>query len=102
MPLGANPGRKSTWSPVLGKLKKRLSTWRRIVLSFPRRLTLIKSVMTNLPIYYLSLFKIPVGMAKEIEKIQSAFLWGRSDLRRKVHMVKWEVITKISLLVVWE
>lgn len=64
------------------------------MLSFPRRLTLIKFVMTNLPIYYLSLFKIPVGMAKEIEKIQSAFLWGGYDLRRKVHMAKWEVITK--------
>lgn len=26
MPLGANPGRKSTWAPVLDKFKKKLST----------------------------------------------------------------------------
>lgn len=50
--------------------------------------------MSNLPIYYLSLFRIPTGVAKEIERMQSAFLWGGSDLRRKVHMVRWEVVTK--------
>ncbi|KAL7251725.1 hypothetical protein ACSBR1_013560 [Camellia fascicularis] len=45
-------------------------------------------------IYYMSLFKLPVRVAKEIDKIQANFLWGGSDLRRKVHMVKWEAITK--------
>ena len=33
-------------------------------------------------------------MAKEIERMQSAFLWGGSDLRRKIHMVRWEVVSK--------
>lgn len=55
---------------------------------------LIKSVMSSLPIYYLSLFKIPVGVAKEIEKMQSPCLWGGLDLRRKVHLAKWDLVTK--------
>lgn len=74
LPLGANLGRKSTWKPVLDKFKLKLSTWKRRLLSFAGRLTLIKSVMSNLPIYYLSLFKLPVGVAKDIDKIQSNFL----------------------------
>ncbi|XP_028113211.1 uncharacterized protein LOC114311295 [Camellia sinensis] len=94
LPLGANPSRRSTWKPVLDKFKQKLSTWKRRLLSFAGRLTLIKSVMSNLPIYYLSLFRIPAGVAKEIERIQSAFLWGGSDLRRKIHMVRWEVVSK--------
>ncbi|XP_028079407.1 uncharacterized protein LOC114281149 [Camellia sinensis] len=85
MRLGANPGRKSTWKPILDKCMQKLASWKRRLLSFARRLTLIKYVMSSLPIYYLSLFKIPVGVAKEIEKMQSAFLWGGSDLKRKVH-----------------
>ena len=40
------------------------------------RLTLIKSTLSNIPTYYLSLFQIPVRMAKKIEKIQRDFLWG--------------------------
>ena len=88
LPLGANPSRRSTWKPVLDKFKQKLSTWKRRLLSFAGRLTLIKSVLSSLPIYYISLFKIPAGVAKEIERLQSTFLWGGSDLRRKVHMVR--------------
>lgn len=74
LPLGANPGRSSTWKPILDKFKQKLPTWKRRLLSFAGRLTLIKSVMSNLPIYYQSLFKIPVGVAKAIDKIQDPTL----------------------------
>lgn len=50
--------------------------------------------MSSLPIYYLSLFRIPVGVAKELEKMQLAFLWGGLDLRRKVNLAKWDLVTK--------
>lgn len=93
LPLGANPSRKSTWKPVLEKLKLKLASWKKRLLSFAERLTLIKSVLSSLLTYYLSLFKIPAGVAKEIEKLQSSFLWGGFDLRKKVHLVKWDVVT---------
>ena len=69
-----------------------------MLLSFAGRLTLIKSVLTNLPIYYLSLFQIPAGVAREIEQMQSTFLWGGLDLKRKVHMVRWKVLAKSKKL----
>ncbi|XP_028052094.1 uncharacterized protein LOC114256638 [Camellia sinensis] len=94
LPLGANPGRKSTWKPVLDKFRSKLSRWKRKLLSFAGRLTLIKSTLSSLPIYFLSLFKMPEGVAKEIERIQSTFLWGGNDLKRKVHLVKWGEATK--------
>lgn len=37
------------------------------------RVTLIKATLANLPIYHLSLVKIPKGVA-QIEKIQNQFL----------------------------
>ena len=64
MPLGANPKRKSTWSPIVDKVRKKLSSWKRKLLSFAGRLTLIKSVLSNLPIYFLSIFKMPKGIVK--------------------------------------
>lgn len=62
-------------------------------MSFAGRLMLIKAVLSNLPMYYLSLFKMPEGIAKEIDSIQAAFLWGGTDLKRKVHMVRWNEVT---------
>ena len=53
IPLGANPRSVETWRPVIDKIKKKLCGWKRKILSRAGRLTLIKSVINNLPIYYL-------------------------------------------------
>ncbi|XP_028102778.1 uncharacterized protein LOC114302018 [Camellia sinensis] len=86
LPLGANPGRKSTWKPVLDKVRSRLAGWKRRLISFAGRLTLIKFVLYSLPNYYLSMFKMPSGVAREIERLEASFLWGGNDLKRKAHL----------------
>ncbi|CAL5411454.1 unnamed protein product [Camellia sinensis] len=90
LPLGANPRRKSTGQPVVDKFKKKLALWKRKCLSFAGRLTLIRSVLSSLPVYFLFLFKMLVGIARSIDKIQSNFLWGGTELRRKIHPVSWK------------
>lgn len=37
---------------------------------------------------------MPDGVARVIERLQASFLWGGSEVRRKVHMVKWSKLTK--------
>ncbi|CAL5391723.1 unnamed protein product [Camellia sinensis] len=37
---------------------------------------------------------MPKMVAKKLESIQSAFLWGGLDLRKKVHLVKWKDVSK--------
>ncbi|XP_028108106.1 uncharacterized protein LOC114306978 [Camellia sinensis] len=90
MPLGANPKRVSTWEPIINKVKKRIVSWKKRYLSLGGRITLIKSVLSSLPIYYMSLFKIPTQVANLIEKYQRSFLWGDSDVKRKLHLLNWE------------
>lgn len=94
LPLGANPRKKSTWKPVVEKFKKKLASWKRRFLSFAGRVTLIKSGLSNLPVYFLSIFKLPVGVAKTIDRIQSNFLWGGSEVQRKIHLVQWKEVCK--------
>lgn len=64
-----------------------------MMLSFAGRLTLVNSVLSCLPVYYLSLFRMLECIAKEFERIKAAFLLRGSDLKRKVHLVKWEEVT---------
>lgn len=92
LPLGANPSRKQVWQPVVERIKKKLSGWKRRLLSYAGRVTLIKYVLSSLPIFYMSLFKIPVCAAKEIDKIQARFLWEGDDSHRKIHLVKWKEV----------
>ncbi|XP_019429814.1 PREDICTED: uncharacterized protein LOC109337317, partial [Lupinus angustifolius] len=82
IPVGANPKRLSTWSPVIDTFKRTLSRWQQKLLSFGGRVTLLKSVLSSLPIYYFSFFKAPVSIIHELERIQRRFLWGRGEVNK--------------------
>ena len=69
-----------------------MAGWKRMYLSTGGRLTLLKSTLSKLPTYYLSLFPIPAKVAKRIKKIQRNFLWGSTEDVDKFHLVKWEVV----------
>jgi hypothetical protein len=92
LPLGAHFKSKGIWDPIIEKMERRLVGWKRMYLSKDGRLTLIKSTLSNFPIYFLSLFPIPVSVAKCIEKIQRDFLWKGLGEDFKFHLVKWDTI----------
>ena len=83
IPLGANPKKSSTWKPIIEKVEKRLAMWKTTTLSKVGRLTLIKAVLNNLPMYYLSLFRIPKNVAKRIIQLQRRFFWVKRMARRE-------------------
>lgn len=74
IPLGANPRRSESWQPMVDKLRRRLSSWKRKNLSLGGRIVMINSVLTNLPIYFLSFMKAPKKVIKEMISIQRNFL----------------------------
>ena len=76
LPLGTSPRRGVTLKPIIDSFKKKLALWKCKFLSFGGRVTLIKSVLSCLPVYYLSLFKMPMKVAKELDKLQARFLLG--------------------------
>ncbi|GJX75160.1 putative RNA-directed DNA polymerase, partial [Tanacetum coccineum] len=59
LPIGANMSRSANWSPLIDRFHKRLSMWKSKTLSFGGRLTLIKSVLGSLGVYFFSTFKAP-------------------------------------------
>ena len=69
MPLGTSFKTTSIWNPILEKMKKKLSRWKRLYLSKGGRLMLLKSTLSSLPTYFLSLFTIPKSMAARLESI---------------------------------
>ena len=94
LPLWGRPRAITFWDPVVGKMEKRLQSWKKTFLSRGGRLTLIQSVLGSLPIYYMSLFKIPCGVIGRLEKLLKGFLWEGVEEGKKNHLVKWEVVIK--------
>jgi len=94
LPIGGNPARCAFWEPVLSKIRKKLSVWKGRNLSFAGRVSLIKSVINVVPLFFLSFFKAPSGVCKEIIKLQRKFLWGWGSEGRKIAWTSWENICK--------
>ena len=88
MPLGASHKSPTVWNPILEKFEHKLAGWKKMYLSKSGRLTLLKSTLSSLPTYYLSLFTIPTHVANKIERVQRDFLWGDS----KTHLVGWDKV----------
>ena len=53
------------------------------------KITLIKSTLSSLPTYFLSLFPIPVDIAIRIERLQKEFSMGGIVESPKFRLVKW-------------
>jgi hypothetical protein len=84
--LGAFYKASTIQNGIVEKMEPCLARWKRLYLSKGGRLTLIRSTLSNLPRYYLSLFPIRVGMANRLEKLQRDFLWGGLGDEFKFHL----------------
>ena len=76
--------RVTNWDFLVDIFKKRLSSWKGSSLSIGGRVTLIKSVLENLPTYYLTLFKAPKKVIEKLEGIMKRFLWGGQEEGKKI------------------
>jgi hypothetical protein len=92
LPLGASFKLKTMWACLEDLMSRRLAPWKRAYLSKAGRVTLIKSTLSNMPTYMLSLFPIPAYVAKRIKKIQRDFLWGGMNDDFKFHLVEWDKV----------
>ncbi|XP_019074375.1 uncharacterized protein LOC109122301 [Vitis vinifera] len=92
LPFGAHHKTSSSWDGVEERMRRRLAQWKRQYISKGGRITLIKSTLASIPIYLLSLIRIPKAVAKRIERIQRDFLWGGGCLEGKAHLINWKVV----------
>ena len=74
LPLRAKFKETTIWNPIIEKMECRLAGWKRLYLSKGGKITLIKSTLSSLPTYFLSLFPISAGVANQLEKLQRDFL----------------------------
>lgn len=61
------------------------------MLSYRGRITLIKAVLSTMPLHYMQAFKLPVGVIKHIDKMRKNFLWKGNETCKSInYLVNWE------------
>ena len=74
LPLGAPHNSVAVWDGIEERFRKRLVLWKRQYISKGGRLTLIRSTLSCLPVYFMSLFCLPRRVRLRLEQIQRDFL----------------------------
>jgi len=92
LPIGGDPRKLNFWKLVVDRIVSRLSQWNNKFISFGDHLVLLKSVLSSLPVYFLSFFKSPAGIISSIEYIFKKKNWGGCEENRKIAWINWESI----------
>ena len=92
IPIGANPRRCRMWDSIIHKCERKLAKWKQRHISFGGRLTLIQSVLTSIPIYFFSFFRVPKSVVDKLVRIQRRFLWGGGPDQNKIAWISWEAV----------
>nr|XP_016508236.1 PREDICTED: uncharacterized protein LOC107825833 [Nicotiana tabacum] len=87
LPLGALHKDTTVWNPVIQRVEKRLAGWQKRYLSKGGKEVLIKSTLSSIPTYYLSLLQAHMSITEKLERLQRNFLWDAADGTRKFHLV---------------
>nr|GEV07453.1 reverse transcriptase domain, reverse transcriptase zinc-binding domain protein [Tanacetum cinerariifolium] len=92
LPQGSNMNCVASWKVLIDRFKNKLSGWKASLLYIGGRLTLIKSVLGSLGIYYMSIFKAPGIVFKILESFRASFFWGSIEDKKKLAWIKWSNI----------
>lgn len=75
-------------------MNKRLASWRAKVLSMAGRATLVKSVLSSVPVYQMQLLKFLDKDCDSIDKLSRSFLWNHGPSDIKIHLVNSELVCR--------
>ncbi|GJZ98429.1 RNA-directed DNA polymerase, eukaryota, reverse transcriptase zinc-binding domain protein [Tanacetum coccineum] len=90
--VGEAMSRIQAWKEVVEKVKSRLSKWKMKTLSIGGRLTLLKSVLGSIPIFHMSIFRVPSRVLHVLESIRCHFFNGHEMGSNKGTWVKWNYV----------
>jgi hypothetical protein len=78
---------------IQDRAKGRLAGWQGRLVNMAGRRELVKSVLSSLPVYLLTVIKAPKKFLKEMDKLRKCFLWaGDGELTGGKCKVTWPVV----------
>lgn len=92
VPIACNMNLVRNWNVVIEKFQKRLSRWKAKSLSYGGRITLLKSVLSSLPLYYFSIYRAPIQVVDSLERLRRIFFWGGTEDVDKMSWLAWEKV----------
>ena len=84
--------KKTCFNHIKEQIWARMQGWKEKLLSQAGKEIIIKAVIQFISTYSMSVFRLPIGLLKDIEAMIQKFWWGCSENSRKIHSVRWETL----------
>ncbi|CAL9001349.1 unnamed protein product, partial [Prunus brigantina] len=91
LPTIVGKDKKKLFRTVKDRVWAKVNGWQGKLLSKAGKEVLIKSVCQAIPSYSMSVFRLPVGLCREIESIIAKFWWSKND-GRGIHWKTWSLM----------
>ena len=91
LPSFVGRNKKACFTQIKERIWSRMQGWKEKLLSQAGKEVMIKAVIQSIPAYFMSVFKLPIGLCKDIEAVIRRFWWGQGD-KKKIHWVKWSTL----------
>ena len=76
------------------KMQSKLTSWKANLLSHAGRIVLAQSTLTFISFYVMQGTLLPRKVFQSTNRISCNFIWGSTEVKRKMHLVSWEKITR--------
>ncbi len=95
LPLSPKALHKTDYLPLIEKIDKRLAGWKGRMLSRASRLVLLNSVISSVPTFFSSAFRILDWLFKAVDRIRRGFFWKGKVPTSSFHcLVNWEQVCR--------
>jgi hypothetical protein len=98
LPISNKKLRRSDLIDWVEKITARLPNWKASLLNLAGRTTLVRFVLSAIPVYLLIAMSVPKWVIKAIDKIRRTLLWkgpkGRKEINGGSCLVAWEKVNR--------
>jgi hypothetical protein len=87
----------ANYEQLIQKIANILFGWKASLLSIMGRLILVQTILSDMPIYFMTVFILPKDIIKQIDKIRRDFLWQGNKPTLQTNnfsaLTRWQDIT---------
>lgn len=78
-----------------------LEGWQSGAMSMMGKVTLVRLVLSSMPVYFLTNTALPKNMSVKLEQMFRSFLWGSHSGEGGVHLLSWGIICQPCMTEAW-
>ncbi|XP_072066946.1 uncharacterized protein [Arachis hypogaea] len=87
---------KHTFEGIINKLHTRHNSWKAFSLSLDGRVTLVKFVLSSMPVYNMQSVVLPSATCNIVDRICRNFIWGDTKQTKKIHLLSWKKVCELK------